>query len=89
MFPWGYDGGFGIVAIVGIVLMVAFWALIIVGLVLAVRWLIRADRTAGSVALAAAGVVQVDGLTSRWRSSGSATPGGRSTTRSTSAASGR
>ena len=42
-FGW-WDGGFGIVAIIGIVLMVAFWALIIVGLVLGVRWLVRADR---------------------------------------------
>ncbi|HEY5629581.1 MAG TPA: SHOCT domain-containing protein [Candidatus Limnocylindrales bacterium] len=40
----GFDGGFGIAAIVWLVVMVAFWALVIVGLVYLVRWLIRADR---------------------------------------------
>lgn len=44
-FGWGYDGGFGILAVIGILLMVAFWGLIIVGLVLGIRWLIRADRS--------------------------------------------
>ncbi|HEX5241205.1 MAG TPA: SHOCT domain-containing protein [Candidatus Limnocylindrales bacterium] len=36
--------GFGIVALIWLVVIVAFWALVIVGVVFAVRWLIRADR---------------------------------------------
>lgn len=40
----GFDGGFGILAIAWFVVVVAFWALVIVGLVYLVRWLIRADR---------------------------------------------
>ena len=43
-FGFGYDGGLGIVAIVWVIVVAAFWALIIVGLVYGVRWLIRADR---------------------------------------------
>ncbi|HJW21931.1 MAG TPA: SHOCT domain-containing protein [Candidatus Limnocylindrales bacterium] len=43
-FGFGWMDGVGILWIVGILAMVAFWALIIVGLVYAVRWLIRADR---------------------------------------------
>ncbi|HET9681160.1 MAG TPA: SHOCT domain-containing protein, partial [Candidatus Limnocylindrales bacterium] len=55
----GFDGGFGIAAIVWLVVMVAFWALVIVGLVYLVRWLIRADRNSrlpgGSGGLAGSG----------------------------------
>jgi putative membrane protein len=40
----GWMGGAGILAIVMFLVVVAFWALIIVGLVFGVRWLIRADR---------------------------------------------
>jgi putative membrane protein len=40
---FGFDG-FGILAIVWLLVVVAFWGLIIVGLVFGVRWLIRADR---------------------------------------------
>lgn len=43
-FGFGYDGGFGLVAIIWIILVAAFWVLILVGLVYGVRWLIRADR---------------------------------------------
>jgi putative membrane protein len=39
----GFDG-VGIVALVWILLVVAFWALILLGLFFGVRWLIRADR---------------------------------------------
>jgi putative membrane protein len=44
MLGWDYAGGFGLVALIGILLMAAFWGLIIVGLFYGVRWLIRADR---------------------------------------------
>ena len=40
----GFEGGFGIFAVVSILASIAFWVLIIVALVLGVRWLIRADR---------------------------------------------
>jgi putative membrane protein len=41
----GLDGGVGIVAIVWIILVAAFWVLVLAALVLGVRWLIRADRS--------------------------------------------
>jgi putative membrane protein len=41
---FGFDGGFGIVALIWLLVVVAFWVLVIAGLVLGVRWLIRADR---------------------------------------------
>jgi putative membrane protein len=44
-FPFGpWMDGVGIFAIVVFLVIVAFWALVLVGLVYAVRWLIRADR---------------------------------------------
>jgi putative membrane protein len=44
MVGWGWDGGIGILGIVMLLVVVSFWALVIVGLVYGVRWLIRADR---------------------------------------------
>jgi putative membrane protein len=41
---FGFDGGFGIVALIWLLIVVAFWVLVIAGLVLGVRWLIRAER---------------------------------------------
>jgi len=41
---YGFGPGIGIVGLIGILLVAAFWTLVIVGLVLAVRWLLRADR---------------------------------------------
>jgi len=41
---FGFDGGLGLVALVWVVVVVAFWALVIAGLFFGVRWLIRADR---------------------------------------------
>jgi putative membrane protein len=40
----GWFDGVGILAIVMFLAVLAFWALVIVGLVYGVRWLIRADR---------------------------------------------
>lgn len=42
--PFAMGGGFGILALVWIAVIVAFWVLIIAGLFYGVRWLIRADR---------------------------------------------
>ena len=47
---FGFDGGFGIFAIVATLVGLAFWGLVIVALILGVRWLIRQnsqDRYAG------------------------------------------
>lgn len=41
--PFGFDG-FGVLAIFWVLLGLAFWVLVVVGIVLAIRWLIRADR---------------------------------------------
>jgi len=41
----GWFDGAGIFAIVMFAFVIAFWALILVGLVYGVRWLVRADRT--------------------------------------------
>jgi putative membrane protein len=41
---FGYGGGLQIIEIIWIVLIAAFWILILVGLFFGVRWLIRADR---------------------------------------------
>ena len=41
---FAFDGGLGIVALVWLLVVVGFWVLVIAGLVLGVRWLIRADR---------------------------------------------
>jgi putative membrane protein len=38
---FGFDGGFGIFAIVAALVGLVFWGLVIVALVLGVRWLIR------------------------------------------------
>jgi putative membrane protein len=44
-FPFGnWFDGVGIAIVVWFVVVVAFWALVILGLVYGVRWLIRADR---------------------------------------------
>ena len=43
-FGFGWMDGVGILGIVAVLAMIAFWSLIIVGLVFGVRWLIRADR---------------------------------------------
>ena len=40
----GFGAGFGILGLVWLVLIVAFWVLVIAGLVLGVRWLLRQDR---------------------------------------------
>ena len=39
-----HGGGLGGIALVWLLVIFAFWGLIIGGLILAVRWLIRADR---------------------------------------------
>ena len=41
---WGMDGGFGVVWLFGVFLVLLFWGLIIAALVLGIRWLIRADQ---------------------------------------------
>jgi putative membrane protein len=41
---WGMGGGFGLVWLFGVFLMVLFWGLVIAALVLGIRWLIRADQ---------------------------------------------
>ena len=43
-FGFPFEGGFGILALVSVLLAVAFWGLILLGLFYGVRWLIRADR---------------------------------------------
>ena len=43
-FHWGLDGGMGILWLGGVLVVVLFWALVIAALVLAVRWLLRADQ---------------------------------------------
>lgn len=37
----GFDGGFGIFAVVWLLVVVGFWVLVIAALVLGVRWLVR------------------------------------------------
>jgi putative membrane protein len=37
-------GGFGLISMVGFLVVFLFWGLIIAALVLGIRWLIRADR---------------------------------------------
>ena len=39
-----FAGGFGLVSLVGFLVVIVFWGLIIAALVLGIRWLIRADR---------------------------------------------
>jgi putative membrane protein len=39
-----FGGGFGLIPLVGFLVVVVFWGLIIAALVLGIRWLIRADR---------------------------------------------
>lgn len=51
---FGY-GGLGIVEILWIILVAAFWVLILVGLIYGVRWLIRADRNSRLAGPPAAG----------------------------------
>jgi putative membrane protein len=41
----GLDSGVGILAVVWIILIAAFWVLVLAALVFGVRWLIRADRS--------------------------------------------
>jgi putative membrane protein len=41
---FGFDGGFGIFAIVAALVGLVFWGLVIVALVLGVRWLIRQNN---------------------------------------------
>jgi putative membrane protein len=43
--PFGFDAGFGIFAIVWLLVSLAFWGLIIAGVILGVRWLIRQERS--------------------------------------------
>jgi len=46
----GFEGGFGVFALVWLLVVVGFWVLVIAALVLGVRWLIRQnsqDRHAG------------------------------------------
>jgi putative membrane protein len=40
----GFGGGFGLLALVWFLVTLAFWALIIGGLILGIRWLIRQER---------------------------------------------
>jgi putative membrane protein len=42
-FGWSM-GGFGLIWLFGVFLVVLFWALVIAALVLGIRWLIRADQ---------------------------------------------
>ena len=44
MHDWGWGPGLGVVGIVGVLVMVLFWALVVTVLVLGIRWLIRADQ---------------------------------------------
>ncbi len=44
MMGWGGFGGYGM-GFVGWIFMLLFWGLIIVGIVLGVRWLLRQGRT--------------------------------------------
>jgi putative membrane protein len=39
-----FAGGFGLVSLVGFLIVIVFWGLVIAALVLGIRWLIRADR---------------------------------------------
>ena len=39
-----FGGGMPILWLVGVLIIVLFWALVIAAIVLAIRWLIRADR---------------------------------------------
>ena len=44
MMSFGYGIGLGIVPVVAFLAVVVFWGLLIAGLVLGIRWLIRADQ---------------------------------------------
>ena len=44
MSGFGFAGGFGILALVWILVILAFWGLVIGGLILGIRWLIRSER---------------------------------------------
>ena len=44
MSGFGFAGGFGIFALVWILVILAFWGLVIGGLILGIRWLIRSER---------------------------------------------
>ena len=79
-----FHGGLGVLEIGWLLIVVLVWVLIIAALVLGIRWLIRtqgAARPAGPSRRP-----RVHGSTIRSRSSASATPAARLTTRSTSAA---
>jgi putative membrane protein len=41
---FAFDGGFGVIAIVWLLVRLAFWGLIIGGIILGIRWLIRQER---------------------------------------------
>ena len=41
---FGFDGGLPFAFLFGFLIVVAFWGLVIAAIVLAIRWLIRADR---------------------------------------------
>jgi putative membrane protein len=43
-FPFGFEGGFGVLAAIWLVLAAVFWALVLLGLFYGVRWLIRAEK---------------------------------------------
>ncbi len=42
-------GGWGMMGWLGMIFMIAFWVLVIVGLVLLIRWLIYTTKTKGEV----------------------------------------
>jgi putative membrane protein len=41
---FAFGGGFGVLAWLWLLVVVAFWGLVIVALVLGIRWLLRADQ---------------------------------------------
>jgi len=45
---WGFGGDIGAMGIVGWVVMALFWGLVVVALVAAIRWLIRAGDRGGA-----------------------------------------
>lgn len=66
---FGFDGGFGIFAVVAMLVGLIFWGLVIVALVLGVRWLIRQnsqDRYAGPPPAGSTGEDPLDVLRHRY-----------------------
>lgn len=52
---YGFVGGAGIVALIRVLLVVAFWVLVLLGLFFGVRWLIRAERNSRNASPPATG----------------------------------